>query len=76
MFDSLLGYQDIKVVNGKEIKTKRAYLVKDNPTDAQLQYNGTWITGLNVAKMKYYGNQSSLWIGEIDTADAAHINSI
>jgi hypothetical protein len=37
----LLGYQDIKVVNGEEIKINRAYLVKDNSTDAQLQYNGT-----------------------------------
>ena len=32
--------------------------------------------GLSVAKINYYGNQSVLWIGEIDSADAAHINSI
>ena len=55
---------------------KIVYLVKGHPTNAQLQYNGAWITGLNVAKMNYYGNQSSLWIGEIDTVDDADINSI
>ena len=50
--------------------------MKDNSTDAQLQYNGTWITGLNVAKINYYGNQTGLWIGLKNTADAAHTNSI
>ena len=55
-FDSSLGYQDIEIVNGGEIKTKMVYLVKGHPTNAQLQYNGTWSTGLSIAKINYYGN--------------------
>jgi hypothetical protein len=41
-----------------------------------LQYDGAWGKGLSVAKVNYYGNQSGLWIGLRNTADAAHINSI
>jgi hypothetical protein len=59
-FDSSLGYQDIEVVNGGEIETKIVSLVKGNPTHARLQYDGTWATGLSVAKISYYGNQSGL----------------
>jgi hypothetical protein len=55
-FDSSLGYQDIQIVNGGEIETKMVYLVKGHPTNVQLQYNGTWSTGLSVAKINYYGN--------------------
>lgn len=58
--DSLLGYLDIEVVNGGEIETKIVYLVKGHPINAQLQYNGTWHTGMSVEKIKYYGNQSGL----------------
>jgi hypothetical protein len=58
-FDSSLGYQDIEVVNGGEIETKIVYLLKGNPATAYLQYNGTWITGRSIAKINYYGNQSS-----------------
>jgi len=58
-FDSILGYQDIEIVNGGDIETKIVYLVKRYSIRAQLQYNGTWITGLSVAKISYYGNQSS-----------------
>jgi hypothetical protein len=41
-----------------------------------LQYNGTWHTGMSVEKIKYYGNQSGLWIGLRNTADDAHTRSI
>ena len=49
-FDSSLGYQDIEIINGGEIKTKIVYLVKGHPTNAQLQYNGTWSMGLKRCK--------------------------
>ena len=39
--------------------TKRVYLVKEHITNAQLQYDETWGTGLSIAKINYYGNQSS-----------------
>jgi hypothetical protein len=57
-FDSLLGYQDIEVINGGEIETKIVYLVKGHSTHAQLQYDEKWGTGLSVAKINYYGNQN------------------
>jgi hypothetical protein len=41
-----------------------------------LQYDGTWGTGLSVAKINYYGNQSASWVWEGDTVDDAHTNSI
>ena len=63
-------------LKGGKITTKIVYLVKGYPTTAYLQCDGTWGMGLSVAKINYYGNQSVLWIGEIDSADAAHINSI
>jgi hypothetical protein len=43
-----------------ELKSKIAYLVKGHLTNAQLQYNETWHTGLSVVKINYYGNQSRL----------------
>jgi hypothetical protein len=46
----------------RDIETKIVYLVKGHPTHFQLQYDGTWGTGLSVAKINYYGNQSGLWI--------------
>ncbi len=59
-FGSSLGYQDIEVVNGGEIETKIVYLVKGHLIRAQLQYDGKWGMGLNVAKKNYYGNKSAL----------------
>jgi hypothetical protein len=58
-FGSSLGYQDIEIVKGGDIETKIVYLVKGHPTHFQLQYDGTWGTGLSVAKINYYGNQSA-----------------
>ncbi len=58
-FDSYLGYQDIEIVKCGDIETKIVYLVKGHPTHAQLQYDGTEATGLSVAKINYYGNQSA-----------------
>ena len=40
-FDSTLGYQDLEIVKGGDIETKKVYLVKVNPTHFQLQYDGT-----------------------------------
>ena len=59
-FDSLLGYQAIEIVNGGEIETIIIYLVKGHSTYFQLQYDGKWDTGMSVAKINYYGNQSGL----------------
>jgi hypothetical protein len=47
-------------LKGGELETKIVYLVKGHPTHAQLQYDGTWATGLSIAKINYYGNQSAL----------------
>jgi len=55
-----LGPHDIYIVKGGDIETKIVYLVKGHPSYAHLQYNGTWATGLGVAKINYYGNQSVL----------------
>jgi len=37
-FESSLGYQDIEIVKGGDIETKRVYLVKGHSTHAHLQY--------------------------------------
>jgi hypothetical protein len=42
-----------------ELESKIVFLVNGYPTNAQLQYNGTWSTGLSVAKINHYGNQNS-----------------
>jgi len=59
-FDNSLGYQDIEIAKGGDIESKKVYLVKGHPTHFQLQYGGTWATGLSVAKINYYGNQAGL----------------
>jgi hypothetical protein len=59
-FNGLVGHQDIEIVKGGDIETKIVYLVKGHPTHCQLQYDGKWGTGLSVAKINYYGNQSGL----------------
>jgi hypothetical protein len=50
----------IQYDEGGDIETKIVHMVTVYLTHFQLQYDGKWGTGLNVAKMKYYGNQSSL----------------
>jgi hypothetical protein len=47
-------------LKGGELESKVVFLVKGYPTHYQLQYDGTWGTGLSVAKINYYGNQSGL----------------
>ena len=59
-FNRSIDYQDIEIVNCGEIKTKMVHLVKGHPTNDQLQYNGTWSTGLSIAKINYYGNEGGL----------------
>ena len=59
-FNGSLGRQDIEIAKGGDIETKIVYLIKGHPTHFQLQYDGTWATGLSVAKINYYGNQSAL----------------
>ena len=59
-FNSSLGLQDIEIAKGGDIETKIVYLVKGHPTHFQLQYDGKWGTGLSVAKINYYGNESGL----------------
>ena len=62
-FDSSLGYQDIEIVKGGDIETKRVYLVKGHSThaylqyNAHLQYNGLYGTGSNFKQVNNYGNQ-------------------
>jgi hypothetical protein len=50
----------IEITKGGDIETKILYLVKGHPTHFQLQYDGICGMGLSVAKINYYGNQSSL----------------
>jgi hypothetical protein len=59
-FNSSLGRQDIEIAKGGDIETNIVYLIKGHPTHFQLQYDGTWATGLSVAKINYYGNLSAL----------------
>jgi hypothetical protein len=41
-FDRSIGYQDIEIVKGRNIETKIVYLVKRNPTNIHLQFDGIW----------------------------------
>ena len=50
----------MEFVNGGEIETEIVYIVKGHPTHFQLQYDGKWGTGLSIAKINYYRNQSGL----------------
>ena len=59
-FNGLLGHQAIEIAKSGDIESKVVYLVKGHPTHFQLQYDGKWGTGLSVAKINYYGNQSAL----------------
>jgi hypothetical protein len=43
-----------------ELETKIVYLPKGYPIHAQLQYKETWSTGLSIAKINYYENQTGL----------------
>ena len=71
-----MGNQYVDVLKRGEFESKIVFLVKGHSTNAQLQYNETWHTDLSVVKINYYGNQSSLWIGEDDTVGDAQTNSI
>jgi len=59
-FNGSLGHQPIEIAKGGDIESKIVYLVKGHPTHFQLQYDGKWGTGLSVAKINFYGNQSGL----------------
>ena len=50
----------IEITKGVDIESKIVYLLKGHPTHFQLQYDGNWITGISVAKIGYYGNQTGL----------------
>ena len=41
-FNRSIGYQDIEIVKGRNIETKIVYLVKRNPTNIHLQFDGIW----------------------------------
>ena len=75
-FDSSLVYQDIEIVKGGDLETKIVYLVKGHSTNAHSQYNGLCGMSPSFKQVKHYRNQSLSWIGEGDTVDDAHINSI
>jgi hypothetical protein len=38
----------------------KVFLVKENPTNVYLQYNGIWGLGPSFERIDYYGNQNSL----------------
>ena len=41
-FNRSIGYQDMEIVKGRNIETKIVYLVKGNPTNIHLQFDGIW----------------------------------
>ena len=62
-FNRSIGYQDIEIVKGRNIETKIVYLVKGNPTNIHLQFDGIWGIGPTFKEINHYVNRTSLWIG-------------
>ena len=54
----------------------KVFLVKGDPINVYLQYDGTWDIDPNFKQNNYYGNQVLSLIGFRNTFDVARINSI
>ena len=59
-FNRSIGYQDMEIVKGRNIETKIVYLVKGNPTNIHLQFDGIWGIGPTFKEINHYVNRTSL----------------